>query len=49
MKNLNQLQRIQNTLAKLVDPSHTRSSDALQTLHWFPVRQRINFKIATHI
>ena len=39
-----------NTLAKLVDPSHTRSSDsfiALHTLHWLPVRQRINFKIAT--
>ena len=45
--NLNKLQRIQNTLAKLVDPSHTRSSDALHTLHWLPVRQRINFKIAT--
>ena len=45
--NLNKLQRIQNTLAKLVDPSHTHSSDALHTLHWLPVRQRINFKIAT--
>ena len=45
--NLNKLQKIQNTLAKLVDPNHTRSSDALQTLHWLPVRQRINFKIAT--
>ena len=45
--NLNKLQRIQNTLAKLVDPSHTRSSDALHTLHWLPVRQCINFKIAT--
>ena len=45
--NLNKLQRIQNTLTKLVDPNHTCSSEALQTLHWFPVRQRINFKIAT--
>ena len=45
--NLNKLQRIQNILAKLVDPSHTRSSDALHTLHWLLVRQRINFKIAT--
>ena len=34
--NLNELQRIRNTLAKLVDPSHTRSSDALHTLHWAP-------------
>ena len=45
--NLNKLQRIQNTLAKLVDPNHSHSSDALQTLHWLPVRQRINFKITT--
>jgi hypothetical protein len=45
--NLNKLQRIHNTLAKLVNPSHTCSSDALHTLHRLPVRQRINFKIAT--
>ena len=45
--NLHKLQRIQNTLAKVVCPGHTHSSDALKFLHWLPVRQRINFKIAT--
>ena len=44
---LNKLQRIQNTLARLVDSSQTRSSDELHTLHWLPVRPRIHFKIAT--
>ena len=38
--NLHKLQRIQNTLAKLVCPGHTHSSDALRFLHWFPVRQK---------
>ena len=41
------LQRIQNTLAKLVCPGHTHYSDALMFLHWLPVMQRIDFKIAT--
>ena len=45
--NLHKLQRIQNTLAKLVCPGHTHSSDALRFLHWLPVRHRIDFKIAT--
>ena len=45
--NLHKLQRIQNTLAKLVCPDYTHSSDALSFLHWLPVRQRIDFKIAT--
>ena len=35
------------TLAKLVCPGHTHSSDALRFLHWLPVRQRIDFNIAT--
>ena len=47
MGNLHKLQRIQNTLAKLVCPGHTHSSDALRILHWLPIRQRIDFKIAT--
>ena len=38
---------IQNTLAKLVCPDYTHSSDALSFLHWLPVRQRIHSKIAT--
>ena len=45
--NLHKLQRIQNTVAKLVCPGHTHSSDALRFLHWLPVRQRIDLKIAT--
>ena len=45
--NLHKLQRIQNTLAKIVCPGHTHSSDALRFLHWLPVRQRIEFKIAS--
>ena len=45
--NLHKLQRIQNTLAKIVCPGHTCSSEALNFLHWLPVRQRIDFKIAT--
>ena len=45
--NLHKLQRIQNTLAKLVCPGHTHSSEALRSLHWLPIRQRIDFKIAT--
>ena len=45
--NLHKLQRIQNTLAKLVCPGHTHSSDVLRILHWLSVRQRIDFKIAT--
>ena len=45
--NLHKLQRIQNTLAKLVCPGHTHSSDALRFLHWLPVRQHIDFKIAS--
>ena len=44
---LHKLQRIQNTFAKLVCPGHTHSSDTLRILHWLPVRQRIDFKIAT--
>ena len=45
--NLHRLQRIQNTLAKLVCPGHTHSSEALRSLHWLPIRQRIDLKIAT--
>jgi len=48
--NLNKLQRVQNKLAKtvLVSRSPNQSStDLLHTLHWLPVKDRINFKIAT--
>ena len=50
-KNINCFQRIQNTLARVVAshalPRGTRSSDILQNLHWLPIDQRIEFKLAT--
>jgi len=50
-KNINRLQRVQNTLARVVAshalPHGTRSSDILQDLHWLPIDQRIEFKLAT--
>ena len=46
--NIHKLQRIQNSLAKLVlkNPD-TSSSAALKTLHWLPIMRRIDFKICT--
>ena len=46
--NIHKLQRIQNSLAKLVI-RHTSisSAAALKSLHWLPVRHRIDFKIST--
>jgi len=50
-KNVNRLQCIQNTLARVVAshalPRGTRSSDILQDLHWLSIDQRIEFKLAT--
>ena len=45
-----QLQRIQNSLARVVVPSARRSDHiqpVLQRLHWLPVEKRIIFKMAT--
>ena len=46
--NLNKLQRVQNSLARIVLGLDTRSSTTqnLADLHWLPVRARINSKIA---
>jgi len=46
--NLNKLQRVQNSLARIVLGSDTRSSTMqnLADLHWLHVRARINSKIA---
>src|SRR5271155_4156573 len=44
------LQRVQNSLARIVHPSVKRRhhiSPVLKKLHWLPIRQRINHKIAT--
>jgi len=50
-KNISRLQRVQNTLARVVAshalPRGTRSSDIRQDLHWLPNEQRIEFKLAT--
>jgi len=50
-ENISRLQRVQNTLARVVAghilPRGTHSSTILQHLHWLPVNQRINFKLAT--
>ena len=45
--NIHKLQRVQNVIAKLVCASNARSSDALCSLHWLPINQRIKFKIAS--
>ena len=47
-KNLSRIQRIQNTLARVVTCSKSRSSSAplLMHLQWLPVSARIHFKIA---
>jgi len=48
-KNINKLQVVQNALAKVVlrAPWRSHSSDNLRSLHWLPIRERIQFKIAT--
>lgn len=46
--NLHRLQRVQNTLARVVNPNQPISViSQLRSLHWLPIRHRINFKIAT--
>jgi hypothetical protein len=46
-KNLNRLQRVQNSLARVVCRSHFRckGDPLLQSLHWLPIRERIAYKI----
>ena len=47
---LDRLQHVQNSLARAVVPSVRRFdhiTPTLKTLHWLPVRKRIEFKIAT--
>ena len=48
VKNLSRIQRIQNTLARVVTCFKSQSSSAplLKHLHWLPVSARIHFKIA---
>ena len=46
--NLVKLQRIQNTLARVVAGTQKREhvTPVLKDLHWLPIEQRINYKIA---
>ena len=47
---LGRLQRVQNSLARVVVPSTKRChhiSPVLANLHWLSVKQKIDFKIAT--
>jgi hypothetical protein len=46
---LTKLQRVQNAAARIVTktPKHASITNALQDLHWLPVKARISFKILT--
>ena len=48
-QNINRLQRVQNTLARVVCTSSTPTSSfhLLHKLHWLPFEYRIKFKLAT--
>ena len=47
--NITKLHRIQNTLVRIVTRQHgwTGTSQSLATLHWLPVKWRVDFKVAT--
>ena len=47
-RNLTKLQRVQNHAAKAILPSYPPipSAEMVHNLHWLPIKQRINFKIA---
>ena len=49
ISNLTRLQRVQNTLARVVaeKPRFCHITPVLSDLHWLPVRHRISYKIAT--
>jgi len=45
--NIHRLQCVQNSLARVVARSATNTTSALNSLHWLPIQQRINFKLVT--
>ena len=47
--NLNRLQRVQNSLARVVciAPYHSSATCLRHSLHWLPIRQRIEYKVAS--
>ena len=46
--NIHRLQRVQNCLARVVQPTHSAipSHSLLASLHWLPISQRVTFKLA---
>jgi len=46
-RNIHRHQRVQNSLARVVTRSTTNSTSALNVLHWLPILQRIDYKLAT--
>jgi len=50
-KNIKRLQTVQNDLARTVlqVSRRTSASQSLKNLHWLPIKQRIDFKIATTV
>ena len=50
-KDLQKLQRVQNCLERVVTkaPSFSRSIILLKSLHWLPIKFRIQFKICTFV
>ena len=50
-KDLQKLQRVQNCLARVVTkaPRFSRSIPLLNSLHWLPIKFRIQFKICTFV
>jgi len=45
--NIDRLQCVQHSLARLIIRSTTNTTSALNSLHWIPIQQRINFKLTT--
>jgi len=46
-RNIHRLQRVQNSLARVVTRSITNTTSALNSLHWLPIQQRVNLELAT--
>jgi len=46
-RNIHRLQRVQNSLALVVACSTPNTISTLNSLHWLPIQQRINFKLAS--
>jgi len=45
--NIHRLQRVQNSLARVVTRSTNNTTSTLNSPHWHPIQQRIYFKLAT--